>query len=161
MIREVITEDIKQICEIYNYYIGNTIVTFDEEPISYDEMKKRVDEITTSFPFFVYIEDQGVIGYSYARNWKGRGAYRHTVESTIYLNHKSLGKGIGTLLYSTLLKELKNRKFHVVMAGIALPNEKSRHLHEKLGFKKVAHLNEVGYKFNRWIDVGYWELILE
>ena len=160
MIREVIGNDIQQICKIYNYYIKNTIVTFEEELVSFYEMRSRIKEIINSFPFYVYVENEKIIGYSYAKNWKGREAYKFTVESTVYLDHEVIGKGIGTKLYKKLLNELRNRKFHAVVGGIALPNEKSQHLHEKLGFKKVAHLIEVGYKFNKWIDVGYWELIL-
>ena len=160
MIRGVIGDDIQQICKIYNYYIKNTIVTFEENPVFLDEMKKRVDEIISNFPYYVYVENDEVIGYSYAKNWKGRDAYRYTVESTVYLDNKAIGKGIGTQLYAKLLEELKKRKYHAVIAGIALPNEKSQYLHEKFGFKKVAHLTEVGHKFDKWIDVGYWELIL-
>ena len=160
MIREVTSDDVQQICEIYNYYVDNTIVTFEENTVSFDKMKKRINDIKSNFPYYVYVKNEDVIGYVCAKNWKGRGAYRYTVESTVYLNHKNLGKGIGTILYTKLLDELKKKKIHVVMAGIALPNDKSQHLHEKFGFKKVAHLTEVGYKFNKWIDVGYWELIL-
>ena len=160
MIRNVIDEDIREICKIYNYYIKNTIVTFEEKLISVDEMAKRVNEIRSGFPYYVYMENEKVIGYTYARNWRTRDAYRYSVESTVYLDHESLGKGIGTKLYTTLLNELREKKFHAVMAGIALPNEKSQYLHEKLGFKKIAHLSEVGFKFDKWIDVGYWELIL-
>ena len=161
MIREVIDKDIQHICEIYNYYIKNTIVTFEEQPVTIENMKKRVDEIVPNFPYYVYVEDEEVIGYTHAKNWKSRDAYRFSVESTVYLDNKAIGKGIGTQLYTKLLDELRKRKYHAVLACIALPNEKSQYLHEKFGFKKIAHLSEVGYKFNKWIDVGYWELILK
>lgn len=161
MIRQVVDTDIREICDIYNYYIKNTAITFEEEPVSYNEMKRRIDEVLISLPFYVYVENDEVIGYAYASKWKGRSAYRFSVETTVYLKNNMTGKGIGTELYKKLINDLTGRKMHAILSGIALPNEKSQHLHEKLGFKKVAHLTEVGYKFNKWIDVGYWELLLK
>jgi len=162
MIKEVTFDNIQQICDIYNHYIQNTIITFEENPVSYKEMKKRIVEITSSLPFFVYTENEEIIGYTYASKWKGRRcAYRFSVEATIYLKAGKLGKGIGTKLYTALLNDLRKRNIHAVIGGIALPNQESQHLHEKFGFKKVAHFTEVGYKFNQWIDVGYWELLLK
>ncbi|MBN2535565.1 MAG: N-acetyltransferase [Spirochaetales bacterium] len=160
MVREVNYKDIQDICEIYNYYIQNTIITFETIPVSYDVMENRIDKITSSLPFYVYAENGRVIGYTYATRWKERSAYQFTVESTIYVKFQMQSKGIGTILYTTLLDDLRNKNLHAVIGGIALPNEKSPNLHEKLGFKKVAHFSEVGYKFNKWIDVGYWEKIL-
>ncbi len=160
MIRTVKNNDIQQICDIYNYYIENTIITFEEKPVSQKEMKNRVIEITSSFPWLVYEEAGQVIGYAYASKWKGRCAYRFSIESTVYIKKDAQGKGFGTKLYKILLAELKKVDIHAVIGGIALPNEKSQGIHKKLGFKKVAHFSEVGYKFDKWIDVEYWELIL-
>jgi phosphinothricin acetyltransferase len=82
------------------------------------------------------------------------------VESTVYLDHHSVGRGLGTMLYEALMVELQHKAWHVVIGGIALPNAASVALHEKLGFTKAAHYHEVGIKFDRWIDVGYWEKTL-
>jgi phosphinothricin acetyltransferase len=82
------------------------------------------------------------------------------VESTIYLRPDLIGKGAGRILYEDLISKLRNLSLHTVIGGIALPNESSVALHERLGFLKVAHFKEVGWKFDQWIDVGYWELIL-
>ena len=98
-----------------------------------------------------------VVGYAYAGRWHDRSAYRYSVETTIYLDADHLGKSIGSGLYAALLQQLKERGMHVAIGGIALPNPGSVALHEKLGFRKVAHYGEVGFKFNRWIDVGYWQ----
>jgi phosphinothricin acetyltransferase len=160
MVRNIKKEDAQQICNIYNYYVKNTTITFEEEPVSSEEMEKRIAEITLSLPWIVYQEKDRINGYAYASKWKGRYAYRFSVESTVYIENNAIGRGIGTRLYEILLEELKDRKFHAVIGGIAIPNEKSQRLHEKFGFKKVAHFYEVGYKFNKWIDVEYWELIL-
>jgi phosphinothricin acetyltransferase len=92
--------------------------------------------------------------------WRVRPAYRYSVESTVYVDPAYVGQGVGRALYDVLLDELRQRGLHVVIGGIALPNEGSLGLHEKLGFHKVAHFAEVGMKFGRWIDVGYWKLNL-
>jgi len=98
------------------------------------------------------------MGYAYSTKWKTRSAYRFTVESSVYVAQKYQHKGIGKALYINLIKSLKDDGFRRILAGISLPNNNSVIFHEKLGFKKVGQLEAVGYKFNRWIDVGYWEL---
>jgi L-amino acid N-acyltransferase YncA len=160
IIRAVVKEDSQRICEIYNYYVQNTRISFEEDPVSQEEMKKRIAGITPSYPFIVSELDGEILGYAYANRWKERSAYRFTAEVTVYVDQDHLGKGIGDRLLKELMICVKRSKIHVLMAVIALPNEKSIQLHEKYGFKKVAHFTEVGYKHNRWIDVGYWELIL-
>ena len=161
MIRNVRPGDAARICAVYNHYVEKTIITFEESPVSESEMESRIAEISSAFPWLVYEEDGRVIAYAYAGKWKGRSAYRYSVESTVYVDKDCGGRGIGTQLYSLLLEKLRELRMHAVIGGIALPNEKSRKLHEKFGFKKVAHFSEVGYKFDTWIDVGYWELVLE
>lgn len=160
MIRTVQTKDIREICTIYNYYIENTTITFEEEPISDDEMGKRINEIVPSYPWLVYEYNETVLGYAYATRWRARAAYRHSVELSIYISKDNLGKGIGKKLYETILAELRKTDVHAVIGGMSLPNEPSEKLHESLGFKKIAEFKEVGYKFQKWIDVGYWELII-
>lgn len=161
MIRSVTNEDAKQICDIYNYFIKNTIITFEEDAVSQIEMEKRISEITASLPWFVYEENNQIIGYAYASKWKGRCAYRFSAESTVYIKNEVIGMGIGTQLYKKLIDELHNKNIHAVIGGVALPNARSQKLHKKLGFKKVARFYEVGFKCNKWIDVEYWELILK
>jgi len=161
MIRRVRHRDYEAIREIYNYYILNSISTFELEPVSIDEVTKRISLVTQKYPWIVYEENNTIIGYAYANDWKTRKAYRYTVESTVYLKNGNSGKGIGSALYTFLLKELKQIGIHAVIGGISLPNDASISLHEKLGFKKIARFKEVGYKFNKWIDVGYWELIIK
>lgn len=161
MIEKVSIENTDAICDIYNYYVNNSIITFDEIPVTYKEMEKRVLEISSSYPFFVYEEKNEILGYAYAYKFKERSAYRYASEITIYLKNGNYGKGIGTKLFAKLLKELKTKNIHSVIGIIALPNESSIGLHEKFGFKKIAHFTEVGLKFNKWIDVGYWELLLK
>ncbi len=157
MIRTVKLNDAKPICDIYNYYIKNTTVTFEEEAVSTDEMENRINAISYEFPWHVYEVDGKVVGYAYVTKWKARTAYRYSVESTVYIDVNYKGRGIGTSLYKHLLEELKKRGFHSVVGGIALPNDASIALHEKLGFAKVAHFKNIGFKFDKWVDVGYWQ----
>jgi len=161
MIRAVNITDAKAICEIYNYYIIHTFITFEEQPVSVKEMGKRINEISSSFSWLVYEQGDQVVGYAYACKWKMRSAYRYASEATVYLSQDAAGCGIGSKLYAELISQLRTQGYHCVMGGIALPNPASVALHEKFGFVKVAHLKEVGWKFDRWIDVGYWQLLLD
>ncbi len=101
-----------------------------------------------------------IVGYAYATPWKPRSAYRFSVEASVYVDFAHMGWGTGSLLYGQLLSVLQEKQIHMVIAGISLPNEASVALHEKFGFRKVAHFPEVGFKFGSWIDVGYWQRAL-
>ena len=160
MIRPASESDASAICSIYNYYVLNTCVTFEEEAVSEPDMRARIRDTTASLLWFVLEDCDEVVGYAYATKWKSRCAYRYSVESTVYLRQDTVGRGFGMQLYERLISELRFAGMHSVIGGIALPNLASQRLHEKVGFKKVAHFEQVGWKFNRWIDVGYWELIL-
>lgn len=158
MIREVKLEDAKTICDIYNYYIDNTVITFEETHVNTDRMKKRIERTIKTYPWLVYEKDRKIIGYAYAIEWKKRSAYKYTVESSIYLDSNFIGRGYGEELYIELLNRLSNYDFHSIIACITIPNPASTRLHEKLGFKKVGEFIEVGYKHQQWLDVGYWHL---
>jgi phosphinothricin acetyltransferase len=159
LIRVVKEADSPRICEIYNHYVKNTRITFEETPVSQEEMQKRIAKITPSYPFIVYSMKDDVLGYAYANQWKERSAYRFTAEVTVYVDKDHHGRGIGYKLLEELLSRVNNSRIHALIAVIALPNEKSIRLHGRFGFKKAAHFIEVGYKQKQWIDVGYWELI--
>ncbi|WOI38950.1 arsinothricin resistance N-acetyltransferase ArsN1 family B [Alteromonas sp. CI.11.F.A3] len=161
IIRDAVLEDSPKIAEIYNFYVANTCITFEETEVSSEEMSKRLRKVSEStLPWIVAVEDEAVIGYAYATKWKERTAYRFSVESTIYLSNEAQGKGLGTELYEVLLDKLKLLGINSVIGGITLPNSASVGLHEKLGMKKVAHFPKVGFKFGEWLDVGYWQLSL-
>jgi len=161
MIRRAVPGDAGQISGLYNYYIENTTITFEEEPVSSFEMEKRIRSITEKLPWFVFCKGEELTGYAYASPWRVRPAYRYSVETTVYVKNGCTGEGTGRELYTALLDELKDLGYHLAIAGIALPNEPSRLIHEKMGFKKAAHFREVGFKFGTWLDVGYWEKHLE
>ncbi len=158
-IRPVNLADAAQIAEIYNYYVQNTHHTFETEALSAEEMQKRIIKVIADYPYLVAEENDEISGYAYATQFKLRQAYAFSAEVSIYVKNATKQKGIGTELYMQLFDELAETDIHAVVAGISLPNEPSIKFHEKLGFSKVAHFREVGYKLGRWVDVGYWEFI--
>jgi L-amino acid N-acyltransferase YncA len=178
MIRPVKISDAEAICNIYNYYIANSICTFETEAVSVTEMQERITSYTKDGIWIVFDsgslnnvgekekeldkdkdkEDGDILGYAYAKPWHQRLAYRFTFETSVYLSNDINQKGIGTKLYQSLFDEIKSTECHTLLALISLPNSSSVKLHEKFGFEKVAHLKEVGYKFDKWINVGFWQL---
>jgi L-amino acid N-acyltransferase YncA len=160
MIRDAVTSDAKSIADIYNYYIKNTIITFETEEINTYELEKRISITLENYDWIIMQnENEEIIGYAYFNSFRPRAAYINSVESTIYLNKNEIGKGQGNILYKELIKRFNQSKYHVMIAGIALPNDPCIKLHNKLGFEKIAELKEIGYKFGKWINVGYWEII--
>ena len=160
-IRSAISEDASVLANIYNYYIDNTCVTFETEAVPADSMAERIAEThALPLPWLVAEVSGHVLGYAYASKWKGRCAYRFAVESTIYLDPEFTGKGIGKPLYVALIDAIKDLGMHAVIGGIALPNDASVRLHESLGFEKIGHFKEVGFKQDQWVDVGYWQRML-
>lgn len=160
MIRMATRADAEAICAIYNHYVAHTIVTFEEQPVAPAEMQSRIAAVLEKLPWLVFEGDGAITGYAYASPWKTRSGYRFAAESSIYLAPAQTGRGAGTALYANLLENLRARNVHCVIGGAALPNPASVALHEKLGFTKVAHFRENGFKFGRWIDVGYWQRLL-
>jgi len=160
-VRAVRADDAAAIARIYNHYVTDTIVTFEEDPVSADEIAARIRAVqTASLPWVVADQGGEIVGYAYAGIWKPRRGYRIAVETTVYLDAGSGGRGIGSALYATLIADLTSIGIHTAMGGIALPNDASIKLHEKFGFKKVAHFKENGIKFGKLIDVAYWQLML-
>ena len=159
MLRHCTTSDAPAIVRIYNFYIRETVVTFEEEPVTAAEMADRIAAVTALYPWLVWEEAGAIAGYAYATPWKSRTAYRHSVEATVYLDLEMVGKGLGTSLYRALLQELRQLNVHTVIGGAALPNAASVALHEKLGFTKVAEFPEVGRKHGKWVDVAYWQMV--
>ena len=161
MIRLAEPKDAKSIVDIYNHYILHSHATFEIDPIDPNEMTTRIKRVQEEFqlPWTVMEIENEIVGYAYATQWKARKAYARTTESSIYLHQKQGGNGYGKVLYSDLLEKLRQSGYHAVIGGMSMPNEASQALHERLGFRKIGEFKEVGFKFNRWIDVGYWELV--
>jgi len=162
MIRPATPDDAQGVADIYNHYIDNTVVTFEEVRVTTEQMAQRIQAVLDQeLIWLVAAEQGGLVGYAYASPWHARAAYRYSVEISAYLAPDAVGAGLGSKLYSALLQELKNTSIHSVIGGIALPNAASVALHEKYGLQKAAHYKEVGYKFGQWIDVGYWQMLID
>ncbi len=162
VIRPASTDDAAQITAIYNPYVLETTISFEEKPVSASEMVSRILAVQAeNLPWLVAEQAGQIIGYAYATPWRVRAAYRHSVETTVYLTRTACGQGLGKLLYERLLAALGDSGKRAVIGGIALPNAASIALHERLGFKPVARFEQVGYKAGRWVDVGYWQLLLD
>ncbi len=160
MIRPAAASDAPHIAGIYNHHVRETVVTFEERPVPDEEMARRIEETTLSYPWLVLEVDGSVAGFANASSWKRRSAYRFAAESTIYMDRQFAGRGLGSGLYRALIEEMRSRGLHCAIGGIALPNPASIALHEKLGFRHLGRFSQVGYKFGNWVDVGYWELLL-
>lgn len=161
MIRDATPADAGAIAAIYAHYVRETTVTFEEEPPGTDEIASRLARVAALGLPYVVIEAGGrVRGYAYAGRFHERSAYRRSVESTIYLAPDATGQGLGLRLYGALLERLRERELHTALALVTIPNPASVALHERLGFAPVGRLREVGFKLGRWIDVGYWQLLL-
>lgn len=160
-VRSARPPDAQAISSIYNHYVQNTVITFEETLVTVGEIQTRIENLSSvGLPWLVVEDATKVQGYAYAAPWRPRASYRHSVEVSVYLDKDFVCPGTGSLLYSHLFQALANADVHVAMAGIALPNEASVALHEKFGMTKVGHLAEIGQKFGRWVDVGYWQRTL-
>lgn len=165
-IRPATFDDSVAIADIYNWYIENTTITFEEELVSSGDMAQRIAVTDETRPWFVLEGEDAdqaetrILGFASAVRWKDRSAYRFSRETSIYLLPDSAGSGHGRLLYEYLIDALRKTDVHTLIAGIALPNNASIALHEKLGFRKCGEFEEVGKKFDNYLNVGYWQLLL-
>jgi L-amino acid N-acyltransferase YncA len=161
IIRKATIQDAPKILDIYSHYVQNTIITFEIVVPTLLEMEQRIIECLASFDWLVCEMDDTVVGYAYYSTFRERKAYGFSCETTVYVHKDFTGKGIGGGLYRKLLDNLNRTRMAVAIGAIALPNAASVRLHEKMGYKNVGILKNVGRKFNTWIDVGYWELELK
>lgn len=157
MIRLATEQDVNAIADIYNHYVLNTAASFEEVAVSAVEIGRRLSVVQQAgLPWLIAEADGELLGYAYASKWNPREAYRYTVEVTIYMAPDETGQGAGTGLYQALFAELHKAGYHTAIAVITLPNTASVRIHEKFGMKQSGYFAAVGYKFDRWIDVGYW-----
>lgn len=161
ILREAELSDVPQIVEIYSYYVLNTPYTFETEVPTIEDYEERMKSVKKNFPFFVIEnKEKEIISFSYAHYYHVRKAYRWTIETSIYVKNGLQVKGIGKKIYETLLHALKDQGVVNVYATLGCPNIPSAKFHEKMGFKKIATLPKVGYKFGEWHDVEYYQLTL-
>jgi L-amino acid N-acyltransferase YncA len=159
-IRQAIPDDAAGICRIYNHYVLNTTITFETAVVESTEMAERIREKIARFDWIVGENEGTLIGYACYGTFRTRAAYFRTVESTIILDKDYTGRGFGGTLYRCLIESARRRGFHEMIAVIALPNPESVNLHRKSGFVEAGVLKNVGYKFERFLDTGLWQLSL-
>ena len=161
MIRGVEIRDAADIAAIYNYYIRETIITFETEEIDTAEMENRIKKIIEAgYPFIVHEENNKITGYAYVGKFRERSAYSESLETSIYLDINEKGRGIGRKLYKRLIELSQEAGVHVLIGVVSYPNLASQRLHESVGFEKAGVIKEAGKKFGKYIDVEFWSYIL-
>ncbi len=160
-IRVAIKNDLPQMLEIYNEIIANTTAVFQYDAHTLESRKewftKKQEE---GFPVFVAEEDDSIVGFSTIGSFRNWQAYKYSVENSVYVKAGERGKGIGKLLLQPLIDAAKKLEMHTIIAGIDAANEASLQLHKSFGFTEVAHFKEVGYKFGRWLDLKFLQLMV-
>lgn len=156
-IRPATVEDMPAVCEIVNHYIRTSTVNFRTEPQTPDEWTKDLLASRERYPWLVAEVGGVVAGVAYAGPWKARNAYDWTAESTVYVSPSHQRLGLGSLLYTRLLKSMEAQGFRTVVAVIGLPNDPSVRLHEALGYTARGTLKAAGFKHGNWHDVGFWQ----
>ncbi len=155
-------DDLPAILAISNWAAINTAANFALEPETLESWQGEWREAHELYPYLVAVDDHNtIVGFARAAPWKGRCAYTYSTEVTVYVHPDHDGQGIGTALYGRLIPILKAQGYHTLLAGITQPNEASVRLHESFDFKRAALFERVGWKFDQWHDVGYWELLLQ
>lgn len=153
-IRDAQAQDLPDVREIYNHYVKNSVVTFDEDTMTLAEWRQKFTYLQKlDMPFIVAESPSGqVLGYALVTPWKQKKAYRYTVENSIYLGPASTGKGLGRALLAELIGRSTAAGIKEIIAVIADAGaEPSIRLHEKFGFEEVGRMGKVGFKFNRWL----------
>ncbi len=161
MIRKLKTSDIPVILQWYNWYIENSTSTFETVPVSLQEFTSRLNNITQTYPCLVLEEDHKLIGYAYISQFNEKQAYDCTVDLTIYLDPQARKHGYGSILMREIITYTKQLGYKNIVSLITADNTPSIHLHEKFGFVFKGRLENIGYKFNKWLDLSYYYLQLE
>lgn len=151
--------DLARLTEIYNHYVRTTPITFDTEPYTVEQRRPWLAQFAErgAHRLFVAEQDRVVLGYAGSHKFRDRKAYDTTIEVTIYCAPEATGRGVGTLLYSALFDAVRDEDLRLAVAGTTLPNDASIALHERFGFTLVGVMHNVGRKFDRYWDVGWYE----
>lgn len=161
-IRPYQTEDTQAILEIINHNILHSTSLYDYNIRSYEQQKAILEEkISKNFPVIVAELGGEVVGFGMYSEFRLREAYKFTVEHSVYVNKNFQGKGIGKLLLQELIHLAQKQKLHTMIAVIDSENQSSVEFHKKFGFETVGIIKESGYKFDRWLNTVFMQLILE
>ncbi len=161
VIRDGRSEDLPHLLSIYNHAVLHTSATFDLEPQTLEQRREWFSHHGPDYPLLVAEDSRGILGYACLSPYRPKPAYGKTVESSVYVDDRYHGQGVGTVLMQELVRRAAQLGYHCVLAGVVGGNEGSARLHEKVGFQHVGCLKEVGFKFGNWHDVHWYELILD
>jgi L-amino acid N-acyltransferase len=159
-IRPATADDLPAINDIYNHYVLHSTATYQEEPEPIEGRRAWFGRHGAAYPVIVAVLDGMVVGWGSLSPFHVRSAYRRTVENSVYVRHDLHRRGIGGALLDDLIARARSIGHHTILAIIAAEQAASIGLHEKAGFAQVAHLRQVGFKFGRWLDVVYLQLML-
>jgi L-amino acid N-acyltransferase len=161
-IRNAEEKDLPEILVIYNDIIANTTAVYDYKAHTPEMRKQWFDtKQEQGFPVFVAEEAGRIVGFSSIGPFRAWAAYKYSVENSVYVAADARGKGIGKLLIPPLIEAAEKLDMHTIIASIDATNESSLNLHKGFGFEEVANFKQVGYKFGRWLDLKFLQLILK
>jgi len=152
--------DLVAINEIYNHYVLHSTCTYQDEPTTPGEREEWFASHGPDLPVTVAVKDGQIVGWASLSRFHRRSAYRNTIENSVYVRPELHGQGIGSMLLADSIERARKCGHHTILALIDMDQKASIQLHVKFGFKQVAHLREVGFKFGRWLDVVYLQLML-
>ena len=159
-VRPATAADAAACVEIYRPYVLDTVITFETDVPTVEEMADRIVDARVMHEWLVLEVDGDVTGYACAHQFNSRAAYQWSVETSVYLAQDGLRSGGGRMLYAELLRRLTERGFRRAFAGIAQPNDASNALHKAFGFQRAGRYPRVGWKHGAWRDVEWWQLDL-
>lgn len=160
LVRPATEADVDAIGTIYAHHVRTGHATFELEPPAAERWLAKLASDHPGDHLLVAVDDRDLLGYAYSSAYRDRAAYTNTREVAVYLAPDATGRGVGRALYDVLLAELERAGVHTALAVIALPNDASEALHRACGFEPLGVMREVGRKFDRWIDVGWWQRML-
>jgi L-amino acid N-acyltransferase len=160
-IRTATHADLEIIQEIFNDAILHSTAVYEYEIFTMDYIKKWYeDKIAHAFPVLVLELENRVAGFCTYGTFRQRAAYRTTMEHSVYVHPEFRNQGLGKVLLKTIMESAATNGVHALIGGIDSSNEQSIVLHEKFGFKEVGRLPEVAFKFGKWLDLVFMEIIL-
>ena len=160
VIRLINPDDARSTLEVYRPYVESTAISFEYDVPSLEEWKKRIENISTEYPWLVCEHDQEIIGYAYGSKHRYRTAYSWSAESTVYVEERFHRKGVARILYETLFALLRLQGYVNVYAGVTVPNPKSEAFHLSMGFYEVGTFRNIGFKHGAWHDTRWFQLHL-
>lgn len=161
-LRDAESPDLDTITEIHNHAVVHTTAIWNEDAVDRaDRAAWLADRTARGYPVIVAADETGVVGYASYAQWRPHSGYRHTVEHSVYVRGDQRGRGIGKMLMTALIARARADGMHVMIGGIESGNAASIALHERLGFREVGRMPQVGAKFGRWLDLSMLQLVLD